>query len=96
MSKSVATLRQHGRRSSRLDLDSPLQDRLEIPKIQLPSGGGALKSIDEKFQVNAANGTASLAIPLPFSKCRSDFAPALTLDYDSGSGNGPCGLEVAQ
>jgi len=68
------------------------RDGLEIPKIELPTGGGALKSIDEKFQVNAANGTASLSVPLPFSKCRSDFVPALTLGYDSGSGNGLCGL----
>ena len=69
-----------------------LQDKLEIPKIELPSGGGALESIDEKFQVNAANGTTSLSVPLPFSKPRNDFAPAVTLEYDSGSGNGPCGL----
>ena len=30
---------------------------LEIPQISLPKGGGAIKSIDEKFSVNAANGT---------------------------------------
>lgn len=68
------------------------QDDLNIPKIELPKGGGALKSIDEKFQVNAANGTASLGVPLPLSRTRSDFAPALSLGYDSGSGNGVFGL----
>jgi hypothetical protein len=68
------------------------QDDLKIPKIELPKGGGALKSIDEKFRVNAANGTASLSVPLPVSKTRSEFGPALSLSYDSGSGNGVFGL----
>ena len=31
----------------------------------MPKGGGALRGIDEKFQVNAANGTSSFSIPLP-------------------------------
>src|SRR5258706_7841032 len=60
---------------------------INIPKIELPKGGGALKNIDEKFQVNAANGTASFSVPLPFSKTRSDFVPVLALSYNSGSGN---------
>jgi RHS repeat-associated protein len=65
---------------------------LQIPTIELPKGGGALKSIDEKFQVNAANGTASLSVPLPISKTRSEFRPPLSLGYNSGSGNGVFGL----
>jgi RHS repeat-associated protein len=65
---------------------------IQIPNIALPKGGGALKNIDEKFQVNAANGTASFSAPLPFSKTRSDFTPALSLSYDSGSGTGIFGL----
>jgi RHS repeat-associated protein len=65
---------------------------LEIPKVSLPKGGGALRSIDEKFAVNAANGTASFSLPLPFSQSRTAFGPALTLGYNSGSGNGPFGL----
>jgi RHS repeat-associated protein len=65
---------------------------IEIPSINLPKGGGALKNIDEKFQVNTSNGTASFSIPLPFSKTRSDFAPSLSLSYNSGSGSGYFGL----
>jgi hypothetical protein len=65
---------------------------IEIPSINLPKGGGALKNIDEKFQVNAVNGTASFSLPLPFSKTRSGFVPAISLGYDSGSGNGVFGL----
>jgi RHS repeat-associated protein len=65
---------------------------LQIPSINLPKGGGALRSIDEKFKVNAANGTSSLNIAIPLSKSRSDFAPSLSLNYSSGSGNSPFGL----
>ncbi len=43
---------------------------LQVPSITLPKGGGAMKSIDEKFSVNAANGTASYSIPLPLSPGR--------------------------
>jgi RHS repeat-associated protein len=60
--------------------------------ISLPKGGGALKSIDEKFSVNAANGTASFSIPFPLSKSRSEFSPTLNVSYNSGSGNSALGL----
>ena len=64
---------------------------IEVPSITLPKGGGAIKGIDEKFSVNAANGTASLSIPLPFAPSRG-ATPALNLSYNSGSGNGVFGL----
>ena len=67
-------------------------DRPHVPRVELPKGGGALKSIDEKFQVNAANGTASMTVPVPLSRARSGFMPALSLSYDSGNGNGVFGL----
>lgn len=65
---------------------------VEIPRISLPQGGGALKGIDEKFEVNAANGTASLSIPLPVSPGRNGLSPPLALSYNSGGGNSPFGL----
>lgn len=65
---------------------------LEIPSISLPKGGGALKSIDEKFQVNSANGTAGFSIPLPLSPGRNNFSPSLSLSYNSGAGNSIFGL----
>jgi hypothetical protein len=43
---------------------------LEIPSLSLPKGGGAIKAIDEKFSVNAVNGTAAFSIPLPVSSAR--------------------------
>ena len=65
---------------------------LSIPQITLPKGGGAIKSIDEKFQVNAANGTAGFSIPFLFSPSRNSFMPSMALSYNSGSGNGIFGL----
>lgn len=59
---------------------------IETPSISLPKGGGAIKSIDEKFQVNAANGTASTSIPLPISPGRNGFQPSLALSSNSGAG----------
>jgi hypothetical protein len=56
---------------------------LQIPQISLPKGGGAIKGIDEKFEVNAANGTASLSLPLPFSAGRGGFMPAAALGYST-------------
>src|SRR5258708_34068360 len=65
---------------------------LNIPRIELPQGGGALKGIDEKFQVNTASGTAQFSISLPLSPGRSGFVPTVGLGYDSGSGNSVFGL----
>ncbi|WP_162902873.1 SpvB/TcaC N-terminal domain-containing protein [Taibaiella koreensis] len=62
------------------------------PVLSLPKGGGALKGIDEKFSVNAVNGTAGLEVPLPLSPGRGGFGPGLSVSYNSGSGNGPFGL----
>jgi RHS repeat-associated protein len=62
------------------------------PQVSLPKGGGAIRGLGEKFQTNPANGIATLTIPVPLSKSRGEFQPALTLSYGSGSGNGPYGL----
>lgn len=64
---------------------------IETPSIALPKGGGAIKGIDEKFSVNAVNGTAYFSIPLPFSPARG-VSPNLALSYNSGAGNGIFGL----
>jgi len=65
---------------------------LQIPVITLPKGGGALKGIDEKFEINTSNGTAGYSIPLSISPGRNGFTPALSLSYNSGSGNSAFGL----
>ncbi len=62
------------------------------PSVQLPRGGGALRGIGEKFSTNSVTGTSSLKVPIAVSSGRSGFGPQLTLDYDSGAGNGPFGF----
>ena len=74
------------------DSESATSSIFKPPSIILPKGGGAIKSIDEKFMVNAANGTSTFSIPLPVSPVRQGFAPSLSLSYNSGSGNGIFGL----
>lgn len=64
---------------------------VEIPTISLPKGGGAIKSIDEKFEVNAVNGSANFSIPLPSGAARG-FGPSLGISYNSGGGNDLFGM----
>lgn len=64
---------------------------IEIPAINLPKGGGAIKGIDEKFTVNAVNGTASYSVQLPVGTTRG-MQPSLSLSYSSGGGNSIFGL----
>jgi RHS repeat-associated protein len=64
---------------------------LKAAAIELPKGGGAIKGIEEKFQVNAINGTSSFGIPIPLSPSRQNFVPALGLSYNSGNGNSAFG-----
>lgn len=68
------------------------QFQVQPPSISLPTGGGAIRGIDEQFEVNAATGTLSLSFALPFTAARADFRPPVRLAYDSGSGNGVVGL----
>lgn len=65
---------------------------ISTPAVSLPKGGGAIKGIDDKFQVNSANGTSTFSIPLPVSSSRGGFTPLSALTYNSGLGNSPFGL----
>lgn len=62
------------------------------PTITLPKGGGAIRSIGEKFAANPVTGTGLMTVPIATSPGRSGFGPQLSFSYDSGSGNGPFGL----
>lgn len=70
----------------------PAFEQVKAPALSLPKGGGAMRSIDEKFSVNSANGTLSFGIPLPLSSDRGGAAPALSLQYNSGGGSSAFGL----
>ncbi|WP_406193202.1 hypothetical protein OH807_02330 [Kitasatospora sp. NBC_01560] len=63
-----------------------------LPTVSLPTGGGAVRGIGEKFATDAVTGTGSFAVPLDLTAGRGGFGPSLTLAYDSGAGNGPFGL----
>ena len=70
---------------------SPSLSPGSVPSISLPKGGGAIASMGEKFDVNAATGTATLSIPLATSAARG-LEPNLSLEYSSRNGNGAFGL----
>ena len=59
--------------------------------VKLPSGGGALRDMGERFQAGGFSGVASLSIPIPVTPSRS-LSPSLSLDYSSAGGQGPFGL----
>lgn len=73
------------------DIGKTKSNAIDMPSISLPKGGGAMKGIDEKFTVNAVNGTSSFSIPIPIAASRN-IAPALSITYNSGSGNSVFGL----
>ncbi len=62
------------------------------PTISVPTGGGAIRGVGEKFAANPVTGSATFSIPLPASPGRSGFGPHLALRYDSASGNGSFGF----
>jgi RHS repeat-associated protein len=83
---------QSGEKSNVDGQSSGAQSLFEAPRITLPTGGGAVRGIDEKFTANPATGTGAISIPLALSPGRNGFGPQLALRYDSGSGNGPFGI----
>jgi hypothetical protein len=64
---------------------------ISVQEISLPKGGGAITGIGETFQPNAFSGTGSYSIPISITAARG-FEPKLSIDYNSGSGNGAFGL----
>ena len=63
------------------------------PTLSLPKGGGAIRGTGEKFGAIPVTGTAPFTIPIFTSPERCGFYPKLSVAYDSGSGNGPFGLD---
>ena len=60
--------------------------KISATQVSLPKGGEAIQGIGESFWANKFTGTAALSIPIPTSPSR-DFAPQLSIEYSSGSGN---------
>jgi hypothetical protein len=65
---------------------------VRAPSISLPTGGGAIRGIGEKFSNNPFTGTGAMTVPIATSPGRGGFGPSLALSYDSGAGNGPFGF----
>lgn len=65
---------------------------IDASRLTSGKGGGALRSIDQKFQVDPNTGTLTLSFPLQVTASRNQCQPSLSLGYSSGSGNGPFGL----
>ncbi|KAK6341642.1 hypothetical protein TWF696_008711 [Orbilia brochopaga] len=70
----------------------PTISQVDTTAFSSGKGGGALRSIDQKFEINPSNGTLALTLPLNVTKGRNDCHPELNLSYNSGSGNGPFGI----
>jgi RHS repeat-associated protein len=71
---------------------APAPPEIGAPSLSLPTSGGAIRGIGEKFAANPATGTGSMTVPIAASPGRSGFGPALALAYDSGRGNSVFGF----
>src|ERR687888_390118 len=60
--------------------------------ISLPSGGGAVSGLGEKFSPDPFTGTGNFSVPITLPPGRQGVTPELALAYSTGNGNGPFGL----
>jgi hypothetical protein len=60
--------------------------------VTLPTGGGAIRGIGEKFSPDLHTGTGTFTVPIVVPSGRNGFQPQLTLVYSTGAGAGPFGL----
>ncbi|MGL5829931.1 MAG: SpvB/TcaC N-terminal domain-containing protein, partial [Angustibacter sp.] len=63
-----------------------------LENVRLPGSGGGIAPLGDRFQPDLSRGSGSYAVPLPCPKGPNDLAPALSLTYSTGSGNGPFGV----
>jgi hypothetical protein len=62
------------------------------PLISIRRASGALRDLNEKFEVNAVNDNSSLTVPIPVDGRRPGMKPPLPLAYNAASGNGLFGF----
>lgn len=60
-------------------------------EINLPKGGGGMRSMGDAYKANIFSGTGSYSIPFPVTPARG-FELEVNLDYSSGAGNTEFGL----
>ena len=66
------------------------QNQINLPKNELPKGGGTVRGADSNFHTDAFTGSASFQLPIPLPGGRG-LAPNLSVAYSSSSGNGLLG-----
>lgn len=71
--------------------DAAQTSRRDVWEVSLPKGGGAISGLGENLSTDSFTGTARMVIPLPISPCRGS-EPALSVEYESGAGNGLFGM----
>jgi hypothetical protein len=54
------------------------------PAISLPTGGGAIRGVGEKFAATPATGAGTVSVPVVLSPGRSGFGPSLSEDKCGG------------
>ncbi|WDG77605.1 SpvB/TcaC N-terminal domain-containing protein [Pseudomonas chlororaphis] len=64
---------------------------VSVQSLSLPKGGGAIVGLGDSLSPMGPSGMTGFSLPLPVSAGRG-YAPALTLNYSSGAGNGPFGI----
>jgi len=60
--------------------------------VSLPSGPGSIEGMGESFQPMLNTGTARYAVNIALPSGIAGFTPEVTLQYDSGLGDGPLSL----
>src|SRR5689334_19726836 len=60
--------------------------------LSLPTGGGSLRGLGEKFAADVFTGSGSMSVPIEVPPGRGGLQPSVSLVYSTGSGNGPFGL----
>ncbi len=60
--------------------------------ISLPTGPGSISGLGESFQPQLNSGSGAYSIPIQVPKGPGGLAPALSLQYHTGNGNGCVGI----
>ncbi|HEX2061276.1 MAG TPA: SpvB/TcaC N-terminal domain-containing protein, partial [Thermoanaerobaculia bacterium] len=59
--------------------------------VSLPSGGGGVSPLGDRFQPDLVRGSGSYGVPINVPKGPNELQPSLSLTYATGAGNGPFG-----
>ena len=74
--------------------DAPAADKNGVSPqvISLPSGPGSIQGLGESFQPQLNSGSGTFSVPIQLPSAATGFAPALSIDYHTGQGNGIVGI----